>query len=297
MPGRPGRGESTARRCSRNNIEAVNLANEGDQAKNSNIDEAISEIRAGDEARSRQRAHLVEARARVREEGRLAEDGERLHASRRGGGARGQEEDPRRLLLLVRATRFGAARRKRRRRLGRREGAVSRPRSSSTQLRRRPTASSRWCCIHADDEAGAIQNWTKALQIKPDETQYYVDLADEYRRLMFYDQAEQVLREGTFVREGRRQAPLQHARAARRRLRDKGDYARAVTEYEAAKKSCDSNKCNDHKEAYFNLGAAYSELKPPKNPKIPWGRNAQGPTDLSLLSRHIPCHLFSFTIL
>ena len=29
-------------RCSRNNIEAVNLANEGDQAKGSNLDEAIS---------------------------------------------------------------------------------------------------------------------------------------------------------------------------------------------------------------------------------------------------------------
>src|SRR5271166_1162688 len=28
--------------CSRNNIEAVNLANEGDQAKNSNIEDAIS---------------------------------------------------------------------------------------------------------------------------------------------------------------------------------------------------------------------------------------------------------------
>ncbi|HEX3061584.1 MAG TPA: hypothetical protein VHP55_02905, partial [Usitatibacter sp.] len=28
--------------CSRNNIEAVNLANEGDQAKGANIDEAIS---------------------------------------------------------------------------------------------------------------------------------------------------------------------------------------------------------------------------------------------------------------
>src|SRR6202453_1057038 len=28
--------------CSRNNIEAVNLANEGDQAKGANVDEAIS---------------------------------------------------------------------------------------------------------------------------------------------------------------------------------------------------------------------------------------------------------------
>jgi tetratricopeptide (TPR) repeat protein len=44
----------------------------------------------------------------------------------------------------------------------------------------------------------------------------------------------------------------------------KGDFSRAVTEYEAAKKSCDSNKCNDHKEAYFYLGSGYAELNPPK---------------------------------
>ena len=56
--------------------------------------------------------------------------------------------------------------------------------------------------LHADDEAGAMQNWTKAIQMQPDETQYYVTLADEYRRLMFYDQAEQVLREGlSFAKE------------------------------------------------------------------------------------------------
>jgi hypothetical protein len=44
----------------------------------------------------------------------------------------------------------------------------------------------------------------------------------------------------------------------------KGDYPHAVTEYEAAKKACDSNKCNEHKEAYFNLGTAYAELNPPR---------------------------------
>ena len=32
----------TALACSRNNIEAVNLANEGDQAKSANVDEAVS---------------------------------------------------------------------------------------------------------------------------------------------------------------------------------------------------------------------------------------------------------------
>src|SRR5579884_54561 len=33
---------ATVAGCSRNNIEAVNLANEGDQAKSANIDEAVS---------------------------------------------------------------------------------------------------------------------------------------------------------------------------------------------------------------------------------------------------------------
>ena len=67
-----------------------------------------------------------------------------------------------------------------------------------------------------------MQNWTKALQVQPDETQYYVTLADEYRRLMFYDQEEQVLREGLSFANGRRQARLQHAHAPRRRIRDQG---------------------------------------------------------------------------
>ena len=45
----------------------------------------------------------------------------------------------------------------------------------------------------------------------------------------------------------------------------KSDFTSAVTEYEAAKKSCDgNNKCNDHTEAYFNLGTAYAELNPPR---------------------------------
>ena len=39
---------------------------------------------------------------------------------------------------------------------------------------------------------------------------------------MFYDQAEQVLQGGAVVRQGGRQAPLQHAHAPRRRLRDQG---------------------------------------------------------------------------
>ena len=78
----------------------------------------------------------------------------------------------------------------------------SRRPSSSTRTTARPTASSAKVLIHADDEAGAIQNWTKALETKPDQTQYYVASPTNTTALMFFDQAEQVLREGlSFAKE------------------------------------------------------------------------------------------------
>ena len=81
---------------------------------------------------------------------------------------------------------------------------------------------------------------------------------------MFFDQAEQVLREGlSFAKEDDKHLFNMHALLGSL-YENKGDIQRAVTEYEAAKKSCDSNKCNDHKEAYFNLGSAYAELNPPE---------------------------------
>jgi tetratricopeptide (TPR) repeat protein len=121
-----------------------------------------------------------------------------------------------------------------------------------------------WVLLHTDDEAGAIQNWTKALETKPDETQYYVLLADEYRRLMIYDQEEQVLKEGvSFAKEDDKHLFNLHTLLGDL-YETKGDIGRAVSEYEAAKKACDSNKCNDHKEAFFYLGSAYSELNPPR---------------------------------
>ena len=80
---------------------------------------------------------------------------------------------------------------------------------------------------------------------------------------MFYDQAEQVLARGAVLRQGGRQAPLQHARpCSAASTRTRATITRAVTEYEAAKKSCDSNKCNDHKEAFFNLGVGLRRADP-----------------------------------
>jgi tetratricopeptide (TPR) repeat protein len=248
--------------CSRNNIEAVNLANEGDQAKSANIDEAISKydqatkldadnpriwwklVLAYEKKEDWQKMATAASHA---EEAAEKADGKKLHADyyfRQGyaieqlaenaGGSWADSKAPFQEAIQIDPN-YGQA-----------YGELA------------------WVLIHLDDEAGAIQNWTKALQVQPDQTQYYVTLADEYRRLMFYDQEEQVLREGlSFAGADDKHVFNMHTLLGDE-YETKGDFARAVTEYEAAKKSCESNKCNDHKEAYFYLGSAYAELNPPK---------------------------------
>ncbi len=247
--------------CSRNNIEAVNLANEGDQAKSANIDEAISKYEQAtkldpDNARiwwklvlayEKKEAFQKEATACSHaEEAAEKADGKKTHADyyfRQGyaleqlaeaGGSWADAKAP-----------FQAA-------------AQIDPNYAEAY------GELAWVVLHADDEVGALQNWTKALQIKPDQTQYYVTLADLYRRLMFFDQEEQVLKEGlSFAKEDDKHLFNMHTLLGDA-YETKGDVSRAVSEYEAAKKSCESNKCNDHKEAYFYLGSAYAELSPPK---------------------------------
>jgi tetratricopeptide (TPR) repeat protein len=247
--------------CSRNNIEAVNLANEGDQAKSANIDEAISKydqatkldadnpriwwklVLAYEKKEDWQKMATAASHA---EEAAEKADGKKLHADyyfRQGyaieqlaeaGGSWADAKAPFTEAIQIDPN-YGQA-----------YGELA------------------WVLIHLDDEAGAMQNWTKALQVQPDQTQYYVTLADEYRRLMFYDQEEQVLREGlSFAGADDKHVFNMHTLLGDE-YETKGDFARAVTEYEAAKKSCESNKCNDHKEAYFYLGSAYAELNPPK---------------------------------
>jgi tetratricopeptide (TPR) repeat protein len=247
--------------CSRNNIEAVNLANEGDQAKGANVDEAISKYEQAtkldpDNARiwwklvlayEKKEAWQKEATACAHaEEAAEKADGKKTHADyyfRQGyaleqlaeaGGSWADAKAPFQMAAQVDPNYADAY------------GELA------------------WVLLHADDEVGAMQNWTKALQTSPDRTQYYVSLADLYRREMFFDQEEQVLKEGlSYAKEDDKHLFNLHTLLGDA-YETKGDLSRAVSEYEAAKKSCESNKCNDHKEAYFYLGSAYAELNPPK---------------------------------
>jgi tetratricopeptide (TPR) repeat protein len=248
--------------CSRNNIEAVNLANEGDQAKGSNIEEAISKY---DQA-----TKLDADNARIWWKLALAyekkEDWQKM-ASACVGAEEAAERTEKRKSHADYYFRQGYALEQLAEKGAGSWADAKAPLQTSIELDPnlgQAYGELAWVLLHLDDEAGAIQNWTKALETKPDETQYYVSLADEYSRLMYYDQAEQVLKEGlSFAKEDDKHLFNLHALLGYVH-ETRQDIARAVTEYEAAKKACDSNKCNDHKEAYFNLGSAYAELNPPK---------------------------------
>jgi tetratricopeptide (TPR) repeat protein len=118
--------------------------------------------------------------------------------------------------------------------------------------------------LHMDDEQGALQNYSKAIETKPDELQYYPPLADLYLRLGYQDRAEQVLREALqFGKDGDKHLFAVHSFIGSID-ESKQNFTGAVTEYEAAKKIC--GQCNEpgYQIAYFNLGAAFSEVNPPR---------------------------------
>jgi tetratricopeptide (TPR) repeat protein len=116
---------------------------------------------------------------------------------------------------------------------------------------------------HLDDEHGALEEYTKAIEIKPNLLAAYGELADLYRRLGFADQAMQVVKEGVTWDKGDKSGFNVHTLYGFL-LEQKGDLSGAITEYEKAKTAC--GKCNEKGEqiAYFNLGSAYARTNPPR---------------------------------
>jgi len=248
--------------CSRNNIEAVNLANEGDKAKASNIDEAISKYEQAtkldaDNARiwwklalayeKKEDWQKMASACTQAEEASERVDKKKSHADyyfRQGYALEKLAEDNKGSWADAKAP-F--------------QMAIQLDASFSQAYGELAMVD-----LHTDDEVGAMQNWNKAIQTNPSDTQYYVLLADEYQRLMAFDQEVAVLKEGVSYAKGDDKHLFNLHALLGYAYENQADVPHAVAEYEAAKKSCESNKCNDHKEAYFNLGTAYAELNPPK---------------------------------
>jgi tetratricopeptide (TPR) repeat protein len=254
--------------CSRNAIEAVNLANEGDKAREVNIEDAISKY---DQANK-----LDPDNHRIAWKLALAyhkkEDWPKV-ASTCAKAEEASEKAAKKKAFANYYFEHGYALTQVAMQADKEKGGSG---SSSWADAKQPlqtaiAADANYAeayetlgdvLLHTDDEQGALENYTKAIQTKPDELMYYPPLADLYVRLNYMDQAEQVVREGlTYAKEGDKHLFTMHALLGQV-LEAKNNIPGAITEYEAAKKAC--GQCSDHKEAYFLLGAAYAEASPPR---------------------------------
>ncbi len=120
--------------------------------------------------------------------------------------------------------------------------------------------------LRVDDEKGALENYTKAVERQPSNTSLYPSLADLYLRLQMVDAAEQVLKEGlSFAKESDKHLFELRAFLGMVYAR-KGDNNASLREFEAAKKACGA--CEEHREAYFYLGSALAGVTARKNEAI-----------------------------
>lgn len=249
--------------CSRNNIEAVNLANEGDKAKSTDIDTAISKYE--------QATNLDPTNHRILWKLALAYTKKEAWDKVATTCAKAEKLQPKNALYffqhgLAMARQAAAAK-------GTSWADAKPPLEQAISLDTNVGDGDHYgaahfelaeVLLHMDDEKGALDEYTKAIQSKPDTLPFYGPLAELYLRLNHVAEAEQVLTTGlSFAKEGDKALFAIHSLLGDIYDR-KLDNGKAVSEYELAKKSC--GLCNEAGQqiAFFNLGAAYASLKPPR---------------------------------
>jgi tetratricopeptide (TPR) repeat protein len=248
--------------CSRNNIEAVNLANEGDKAKATDIDTAVSKYE--------QATNLDPANHRILWKLGLAYTKKEEWAKVATTMAKAERLQPKNALYFFQ---HGLAMARQAVKGPTSWADAKPPLEQAIQLDPNVGDGDHYgaahfelaeVLLHMDDEKGALDEYTKAIQSKPDTLAFYGPLAELYLRLNHVAEAEQVLTTGlSFAKEGDKALFAIHSLLGDIYDR-KQDTGKAVSEYELAKKSC--GQCNEAGQqiAFFNLGAAYASLKPPR---------------------------------
>jgi tetratricopeptide (TPR) repeat protein len=246
----------SASACSRNNIEAVNLSNEADKAKATDLDGAISKYE--------QATNLDPTNHRILWKLALAYTKKEDWAKVASTCAKAETLAPKHANYFFQ---HGMA-------LARQ--AVKGPTSwtdAKGPLEQAIKLDDNLADAHfelaevllrLDDESGALKEYTEAIERRPDEMAFYGPPADLYIRLNHVNEAEQVLTQAlSFAKEGDKHVFEIHSLLGE--IADmKHDTSKAVSEYEAAKKAC--GHCNEAGQqiAFFNLGAAYASLSPPR---------------------------------
>ncbi len=253
--------------CSRNNIEAVNLANEGDKARSANPDEAISKYE--------QATQLDPSNHRILWKLAMAYHKKEAWSDDALTCAKAQKIAPTFANYFFEQ---GYALK---------QQAVKGPTSWTEAkspleqaIKLDPGLSDSYedlgdVLYHLDDEQAALQNYTKAIEVRPDQLGYYVALAQLYFDLGRTDQAEQVAREGVNFQNEGMNATTEGQIKAKNQLfnlhtllggvyEGRGNVPAEITEYEAAKKSCGNCTEPGQQIAFLDLGAAYSHATPPR---------------------------------
>lgn len=249
----------TATGCSRNNIEAVNLANEGDQDKKANnMDGAISKYEQAanlDPTNHKILGKLANAYQKKETWDKVAATDQRAEKIA-PKYATYYAQHGHALVKIAEKNSTGGG-----------WGDAKQPLEEAIKLD--PNLHDAHFDLgevkfHLDDEAGALESYTKAIMVKPDELAFYGYLAELYKNLNYIDLAENILTQAIgFAKEGDKALFNIHSLLGDIYDRKK-NLDKALTEYEAAKKSCGG--CNEAGQqiAFFNLGAAYASVNPPR---------------------------------
>ncbi len=114
--------------------------------------------------------------------------------------------------------------------------------------------------LFLDNEQAALENYTKAIQHAPDEATFYAPLADLYIRLDYFDQAKGVLEQGVKFApdEGKSKFNMYVLLASVAQFQ--GDMPSMVKALETA----NDIGGKENPEILFNLGSTYAVMDPPK---------------------------------
>lgn len=114
--------------------------------------------------------------------------------------------------------------------------------------------------LFLDDEQGALENYTKAIQHAPNEGSFYAPLADLYLRLDYYPQAKAVLDQGVlFTAEGSKAKFNMYVLLA-----SVAQFQDNMNEMVKALEMANEIGGKENPEIQFNLGSTYAVLDPPK---------------------------------